>query len=81
MAHSRIGRREFSPAVRQAALQRAYYRCEACGHRGDRDALELHHRSRGDRSAFAAVVLCIRCHRLFHQLGYRQRLRLGRPSF
>ena len=80
MAHpGRCGRREFSPAVRQAALLRAVYRCESCGRRGV--PLELHHRSRGDWSAFAAVVLCIPCHRLFHQHSLRQRLRQEKPSF
>lgn len=78
MARSRIGRREFSPAVRQAALQRAFYRCEGCGRR---DGLELHHRSRRDWSAFSAVVLCVWCHRLLHQHSLRQRLRLGKPRF
>jgi hypothetical protein len=34
-------RREFSPDVRLAALQRAYYRCERCESRKD---LELHHK-------------------------------------
>jgi hypothetical protein len=38
MAHH-YGRREFQPAVRQAALKRAYYRCEQCG---ARERLEFH---------------------------------------
>ena len=55
-----VTRREFRPAVRQAALARAYYRCEQCG---SRERLELHHiGNRQDRSAFNAMVLCVRCH-------------------
>ena len=50
----------FRPAVRRAALARAYYRCEQCG---SRERLELHHiGNRQDRSAFNAMVLCVRCH-------------------
>jgi hypothetical protein len=63
MAH-RYGRREFSPAVRQAALLRAHYRCEKCG---AREQLEFHHRYRMDRSLFACVVLCVPCHVELHQ--------------
>jgi hypothetical protein len=66
----RIGRREFSPAVRQAALLRAYYRCEDCG---SRIGLEFHHRRKLDASAFGCVVLCRDCHRQLHQ---RQRCRI-----
>jgi hypothetical protein len=57
-------RREFSPAVRQAALARAYHRCERCE---SKSQLELHHRGHaGDRSGFNCEVLCVRCHRDEH---------------
>jgi 5-methylcytosine-specific restriction endonuclease McrA len=59
-----MSRREFSPDVRHAALVRAGYRCEKCGSRGP---LELHHiGNRQDRSAFNAMVLCVRCHAKLH---------------
>ena len=60
----RHDRREFQPAVRQAALLRAAYRCEQCG---ARESLEFHHRYRMDRSLFGCVVLCVPCHRELHQ--------------
>src|SRR6516164_4872788 len=60
-------RREFRPAVRQAALVRAGYRCELCG---SRERLELHHiGNRQDRSAFNAMVLCVRCHAKLHAVA------------
>ena len=61
----RYGRREFSTAVRQSALQRAVYRCERCG---ARHPLEFHHRRRSDPSLFNCIVLCRKCHRQAHQL-------------
>lgn len=65
-------RRDFSRAVRDAALLRAKHRCEVCGSKSD---LELHHRGdRGDTSLFNCVVLCAGCHAQEHQ----RRLRLGR---
>lgn len=60
----RQGRREFQPAVRQAALLRAGYRCESCG---ARRPLEFHHRYRLDRSAFSCMVLCVPCHTDLHR--------------
>jgi hypothetical protein len=59
-----VTRREFRPAVRQAALARTYYRCEQCG---SRERLELHHvGNRQDRSGFNAMVLCVVCHAKLH---------------
>jgi hypothetical protein len=74
------GRREFQPAVRQAALLRAYYRCEQCG---ARERLQFHHRCRMDRSLFGCAVLCVTCHAELHQrqreaAKSRQRLRVPR---
>ena len=71
MAH-RQGRREFSTAVRQAALLRAHYRCEQCG---AREPLEFHHRYRMDRSLFGCVVLCVSCHAVLHRQLRERRLR------
>jgi hypothetical protein len=46
--------------VRRVVLARAGYRCEQCGLR---ERLEFHHiGNRQDRSAFNAMVLCVRCH-------------------
>jgi 5-methylcytosine-specific restriction endonuclease McrA len=53
-------RREFSPAVRQAALLRAKFRCERCENKHE---LQLHHMGDpADTSLFNAQVLCINCH-------------------
>ena len=55
---------EFTSAVRHVALARAGYRCERCE---SREQLELHHiGNRQDRSAFNALVLCVRCHAKLH---------------
>ena len=54
-------------ARRTAALARAGYRCQACGENDVR--LDVHHNSYaryGDESPFDLVVLCDRCHALFH---------------
>ena len=53
-------RREFSPAVKSAAMKRAVYRCERCQ---ATDNLEFHHRGHNaDNSLFNTEVLCRRCH-------------------
>jgi DNA-directed RNA polymerase subunit RPC12/RpoP len=58
-------RREFSQVVRRVVLARAGYRCEQCGLR---ERLEFHHiGNRQDRSAFNAMVLCVRCHAKLQQ--------------
>jgi len=54
-------------ARRTATLARAGYRCQICGERDAR--LDVHHNTYdryGDESAFDLVVLCVRCHELFH---------------
>lgn len=62
-------RREFSPAVRAAALLRAKDRCQQCG---TKDSLELHHIGHwADRSLFNCRVLCRHCHRRVHALRRR----------
>jgi hypothetical protein len=59
-----MSRREFSPDVRHAAFVRAGFRCEKCE---SKERLELHHiGNRQDRSAFNAMVLCVRCHAKLH---------------
>lgn len=64
IALNRRYRREFSSAVRHAALVRARYRCEKCE---SREQLEIHHiGDRQDHSAFNAMVLCVRCHAMLH---------------
>jgi 5-methylcytosine-specific restriction endonuclease McrA len=54
-------------ARRAAALARAGFRCQTCGTRDAR--LDVHHNSYaryGNESVFDLVVLCDRCHGLFH---------------
>ena len=54
-------------ARRSAALARARYRCQTCGEKDVR--LAVHHNSYeryGDESPFDLIVLCDRCHALFH---------------
>ena len=51
---------------RQAALKRAYYRCQLCNGNG---ALDVHHRTyerRGEEYANDLIVLCRNCHSIFH---------------
>jgi 5-methylcytosine-specific restriction endonuclease McrA len=54
-------------ARRTATLARAGYRCQTCGE--DDVRLAVHHNTYeryGDESTFDLVVLCDRCHELFH---------------
>jgi hypothetical protein len=54
-------------ARRSATLARAGYRCQTCGENDVR--LDVHHNSYeryGDESPFDLIVLCARCHALFH---------------
>ncbi len=54
-------------ARRAAALERAGFRCQTCGAYDRR--LDAHHNSYaryGTESVFDLVVLCARCHALFH---------------
>jgi hypothetical protein len=60
MAH-RYGRREFSAAVRQAALRRAVYRCERCGTRPPSDFITAADRRCLIASCCAASVIRRRC--------------------
>jgi hypothetical protein len=58
-------RKEFSSAVRSAALLRAKYRCEDCG---SRQQLELHHIGlRRGAPLFNCTVLCVDCHKAEHR--------------
>ena len=53
---------------RTQALARAGYRCQVCGCRDTR--LDVHHNTYdhyGDESIYDLVVLCERCHGLFHE--------------
>jgi len=60
-----VNRREFSEAVRTAALVRAKMRCEQCSRRDD---LEFHHVGhRADPSLFNCQVLCATCHLAEHR--------------
>jgi hypothetical protein len=55
---------EFSHVVRDQALLRSRYRCEACGSNAN---LEFHHRGwRADASLFNCQVLCGPCHSQEH---------------
>jgi hypothetical protein len=52
--------------VRDAARDRAGYRCQVCNSSGD---IHVHHRSyerRGEESDADLTVLCADCHKLFH---------------
>jgi 5-methylcytosine-specific restriction endonuclease McrA len=55
-------------ARRSATLARAGYRCQTCGENDVR--LDVHHNSYeryGDERPFDLIVLCARCHALFHR--------------
>jgi 5-methylcytosine-specific restriction endonuclease McrA len=55
---------------RSAALARAGYRCQMWGKHDGR--LDVHHNSYdryGNESVFDLVVLCERCHELFHEIA------------
>jgi 5-methylcytosine-specific restriction endonuclease McrA len=54
-------------ARRSATLARAGYRCQTCGENDVR--LDVHHNSYeryGEENTFDLIVLCDRCHELFH---------------
>lgn len=53
--------------VREAALERAEHRCQACN---DATKLHVHHRTyerRGEENPTDVVALCADCHRVFHE--------------
>jgi 5-methylcytosine-specific restriction endonuclease McrA len=58
-------------ARRVAALARGGYRCQTCGENDAR--LEVHHNTYeryGDESFNDLIVLCARCHQLFHEIAH-----------
>lgn len=57
-------------ARRVAALVRGGYRCQTCGESGGR--LDVHHNTYeryGDEAFNDLVVLCARCHQMFHKIA------------
>ena len=58
--------------LRNAALQRAGYRCQVCG---NEYKLQVHHNTylnRGREEIYDLCVLCDECHNLFHNRNYYQ---------